>query len=360
MSSWIFANLSKNWGGGERWTLTTAIALRDLGHSVQIITYPQSALAQRAKRANIPYCSFKAHSLSIFNPKTVFCAWRLLRQNTHDAIVLNASHELKFFGLIAKWANVPHILFRRGISQPLRDHFLNHWFLAHVTNGLLLNSYATKRAMESVFASEMAHLPSSVIHNGIDVSQWVRRKSVSSQKIVGVVGRLTEEKGMDRALRVFAQVWEQQRDATLWILGEGKERKALERLASDLEITDHVRFLGFREDVQSVMEDFDVLLFPSYWEGFGFVLLEAMSLAVPPVAFNIEAAQEIIKEGTGILVPDNDLKACARAIVNLLEDGDARKRMGKEAEAHVKACFSLRQGMEQLVSFIEPKLPSEE
>ncbi len=352
MPHWILANLSKSWGGGEKWTLTTAQALQQAGHQVHVIVYPGSDLAIQIAQAKLPCLPIKARAYSLFNPLKALKLFRFFQSDSFDAIILNSSHELKFVGLIAKLASIPRIIFRRGIPQPLQSHVINHWYFRHIVSGVIVNSTATLLAMRSVFLDELENLPVQVIYNGLDLQLWKLSHARQTSNIIGVVGRLSYEKGIDRALHVFAQVHKQLPETQLWIVGQGQEQENLKKLAADLGIMECLRFIGFTDNVQEYMQKFDVLLFTSRWEGFGYVLLEAMSLEVPPVAFEIGAAKEIIAKGTGVLVPDGQITTCAGEIVNLLQDQLFREQMGKKARAHVEKKFSLSGVVKQLEALL--------
>lgn len=352
MSRWILANLSKNWGGGEKWMFTTAKALQAVGHSVHLIVYPKSQLAKQAEQAHLPCFSIKARSYSLFNPFKAGQVFQFFRHYQPDLLILNSSPELKFLGIIAKISQIPHIIFRRGIPQAPKKHVLNRWYFKHVLQGVIVNSQATQTAMEKHFFNEMSQLRVQVIYNGIDLEQWKHEKVQHSTKIIGVVGRLSYEKGIDRALEVFSKVKTQIPESQLKIIGEGQEEFRLKQFAKELGLLPHIHFVGFVENVIEQMKEFDVLLLPSRWEGFGYVLVEAMSLQVPPVAFDIGATREILTEETGVIVPDGNLDACAEAIVNLLQNNEVRWQMGKEARIRVENNFSLQRVVEQLEEWL--------
>src|SRR5690606_12170050 len=92
--------------------------------------------------------------------------------------------------------------------------------------------------------------------------------------VIGMVGRLIEQKGIEYGLRAFAAVAPDYPDARLLISGEGPLRNKLEALAASLGVKDRVQFLGWREDVLRIFAALDIFLMPSLWEGFGLVLLE--------------------------------------------------------------------------------------
>src|SRR5690606_14892666 len=127
----------------------------------------------------------------------------------------------------------------------------------------------------------------------------------------------------------------------LIIAGEGPLRPDLQTEAESLGLLDNIRFLGWCEDVPRLMGGLDMLLVPSLWEGFGLVILEAMSQCLPVVATSVSAIPEIVVPGeTGLLVPARDTHALAEAMVTLLADRSLRRHMGLLAEDRLETHFS--------------------
>lgn len=125
--------------------------------------------------------------------------------------------------------------------------------------------------------------------------------------LIGGVGRLAQSKGWDVLLRAFAAA--ALPDARLALIGEGRERARLERLAGP-----RVRLLGFRPDAKDYYQAFDLFVCPSRREPMGRVILEALDAGVPVVAAAAEGPQEILAEYPGDLVPIGDVAALAAAL----------------------------------------------
>lgn len=142
-------------------------------------------------------------------------------------------------------------------------------------------------------------------------------------RIVTFIGSLVKQKGVDILLEAFKEV----PDAKLVIVGDGKERSKLERLACDIE---DVHFLGYREDLGSVLEKTRVFVLPSRQEGFGLVLLEAMGEDVPVVATMVGGIVEIVEDGyNGILVEPENPEQLAEGIIQVLENRELRESLIK-------------------------------
>lgn len=153
-------------------------------------------------------------------------------------------------------------------------------------------------------------------------------------RILLCVSRLAEQKGVDVAVRALARVREIEPLAVLVVLGEGPERA---RLAAD-----GVFLPGRVGDVASWYRRAELLVHPARWEGFGLALLEAMLAAKPVVATRVSAAPEIVGDGeTGVLVPPDDARALAEAVLGLLADPVRAAAMGEAGLARAQSEFSV-------------------
>lgn len=155
------------------------------------------------------------------------------------------------------------------------------------------------------------------------------------EKTVFAAGRLNFVKRFDKLIRIFAAVHEKMPDWKLRIAGEGEERPALERLIKELGAQDYVTLCGAMDaaGVEHEMCTAGIYAMTSASEGFSFVVLEAQSCYLPPVAFDVRVGPPfLISDGTdGFLVPDNDDAAYTRRLEQLMCDDELRRAMGKAA-----------------------------
>ena len=144
--------------------------------------------------------------------------------------------------------------------------------------------------------------------------------------IVGM-GWLTRRKGFDLLLESFAKVVQAGHDANLLLLGEGEERTALEAQASSLGLHDRVFLPGYQPNPYPLLARAEAFVLSSRHEGLPTVILEAMSLGVPVVAFDCPfGPADILDTGCyGLLVPAEQPDAMADAISNLLASGELRE-----------------------------------
>jgi Glycosyltransferase len=139
------------------------------------------------------------------------------------------------------------------------------------------------------------------------------------EPVLAMVARMYREKGHREMLRIMRSVARVHPDARLLLAGDGPERRACEALARELGVREAVRFLGARRDVARVLAASDVLVVPSQSEGLGRAPIEANLVGLPVVAFATGGLREVIEHpDDGVLVPEGDLDAFARAVSGLL------------------------------------------
>jgi glycogen synthase len=196
-----------------------------------------------------------------------------------------------------------------------------------------------------------------VIYNGLEMPTLAPAPLPFDSPRLVCVGRLVKEKGLDCALRAFAELSPRLPRARLTMAGDGPLREALAQQAADLGIADRVDFTGWvaPERIPELMNSATVFLMPSRWrEAFGLVTLEAMQMARPVVATRVGGTPELVVDGeTGALVPRDDHAAMASATVALLEQPALAKRLGDAGRRRAATKFSFEasyQAFERLCS----------
>ena len=136
--------------------------------------------------------------------------------------------------------------------------------------------------------------------------------------MIGWVGRLTQDRGLDLALRILAVL----RDlpVTLAVVGDGPERAALERLASRLEVAERVHWCSSVPDAARLFAAFDMFLLSSRAEGTPMVLFEAMAARTPIVATAVGDVSDVLPRGTALVVPPDRPDTLAHAVRSVFDN----------------------------------------
>lgn len=192
-----------------------------------------------------------------------------------------------------------------------------------------------------------------VIRNGVDCDALEKAASVALKsgrtkstdepaEVVGFVGRLVPQKGVEYLLRSAPAILSEFPAARFVIVGDGPLKENLRLEAARLGISDHCAFLGAREDVPAILATFTILALPSLWESAPYAILEAMALGVPVVASNVGGVPEIIpSDDFGLLVPPEDPHRLASAVRSLLRDPRRRRHIADATRQRVRNEFRL-------------------
>ncbi len=187
-----------------------------------------------------------------------------------------------------------------------------------------------------------------VIDNGIDLSSFSQARATLAEKIdkgqrlvVGTVGRLVPQKGLEYFLRAAREVLLEFSEVTFVVFGAGPDREKLESMASELAIERNVLFAGHCTDMPGAYASMDIFVLASLNEGMPMVVLEALASRKPVVSTSVGAVPRlIIHEKTGLLIEPRDVQALKLAILRLLNDPSLRSQLGNAGEALVHRSHS--------------------
>jgi glycosyltransferase involved in cell wall biosynthesis len=278
--------------------------------------------------------------------RLVFRLARILRDERPEiamSLLFHANVLLVLARMFA-WFSGAKVILSEHISRIGYDHdWVGRWMIRILypfATRIVAVSKGVKEDLSNYFA--IAGRQIEVIYNPVDLERIAESARMESNgkpetgggPVVVAVGRMINiQKGFDVLLKAFRQV-RMNASSQLVFIGDGPDRAFLEEMASDLGVKEDVRFLGFQINPYKYMARSTVFAFPSIYEGFGCVLVEAMSLGLPVVSTDCpHGPSEIItQESCGLLVPVGDENALARALLHLLQDDGIREKMAVEAK----------------------------
>jgi glycosyltransferase involved in cell wall biosynthesis len=324
--------------------------------AVCVIENASSAIRAELQRADCRLYSLHL-SRRFYNPigliRIVHSVYRLCCRLKPDIVQTHALHANLLARPAAKWAGVRVIIatentlpdiernvLRRALVAPL--HSLNR-LLDRSTQRIVVVSECVRRRADpsgrsnkvhviappfrfDAFVSAPSHRPGSIARSGVPV--------------LGVVGRLSREKGHRFLIAAMPEILAQEPQAQLLVVGSGPLEPELLAQVEALDLTGHVQFLGHMQNVQDAFGRMDVLVVPSLSDAFPLVTLEGMMMRLPVVGSRTGGIAEIIVDGeTGLLVPPGDSAALAHACRYLLSHPEVGREMGRRGRERVLAEF---------------------
>jgi len=248
-----------------------------------------------------------------------------------------------------------------GFFYKGRINFLRN-ILWNYANKIIAVSNGVKRSLENAL-TRIEKKKLIVIKNAVDYEEVIKLSeeefsydSIPMDKpIVASVGRLVKDKGFDVLLNAVPLV---ESKCRIVLIGDGPERKRLERLCKELKITKNVVFLGSQSNPYKYLKKSSIFVLASLSEGLPTAVLEAMALKVPCVCADYLGGVNdiIIHEKNGYIVKKGDSINLARAIDILLNDEERRKKYQNVSFKKIKNEFSIQNYMKEYEKLFDEKI----
>lgn len=261
--------------------------------------------------------------------------------------------------IAAKLAGVPCVTHRHGYATYT-------WFDTLFAGLVAKNIYISKDIAQYHVAQGEKQAKAEIIHNGIAPADYARTFDIQkirhelgcslSQPLIGLVARLDWWKGHEFFIEAMAEVVQQYKHCKGLIIGgiaeldyhrSKKYLDTLHEMVQSLGLRDHMVFTGHRNDIPRLVSALEVVVHASSIpEPFGLTVIEGMAAGKPVVATAAGGVLDIIEDGkNGLLVPCQDAKAMARAIMLFLADYDKARQMGEAAQQRVAENFTMSKQM---------------
>ena len=237
----------------------------------------------------------------------------------------------KFVGLrrlIANWV-IPRAQAIRTVSQRLRRQLINEFGVEE-----------KRITVVPIF-----------VRNTNETNRNEFNELDSDRFIFLTVGRLVRVKNVGMQIRAMAEVVKKYKNVELWIVGAGAEERNLKFEIGNLGLSEHVKMLGWQDNLSKFYSQADAFLLTSNYEGWGLVVIEAAYWRLPVIMTDVGCAREVVKDGkSGIVIPVGDEEKLVMAMHKLIESQDLREKLGQGARA---AASSLPDKEETLKLYLE-------
>lgn len=322
-------------GGAETAFVDICIALHEAGEEVLVATRPNDLRVPKLRAAGI-----SVHTLPFGGSVDVFSRWKLTK------IIKNFEPDIVQCWMSRAPMKVPRwrdsmgikpysVVARMGGYYKMKYYKSADYFVGNTPD---IVRYLHD---EGVAQDHARHINN---YTNIEtVDQPVSRADLDTPEDAPVfiaLGRLHKVKAFDTLIEAVAQI----QGAYLWIAGEGEERQALEALARDLGCEDRIKLLGWRDDRVALFAAADICVFPSRFEPFGNVFIQAWAQRIPLVVTKSEGPRQFVKdESDGLMVDVDDVQGLKTAIERVLSDKKLASKLVENGFARYQEEFTKAQ-----------------
>ena len=260
----------------------------------------ESVFTQRLQAAGIRFIELSGSLRRVCSSYRMFR--KLLRETRYDVVHLNAFQVMSLnYVRLAAIEGVPVRIAHSHNTALRQSRTKEIKYIVHAVCKRLFSKYATEywacsaKAAQFMFPSDIVNSRSvQLIPNGIDIERF-QRSSAGREKIrlalgirpeqfvIGNVGRFCYQKNQSFLIDIFAEVQKRLPDSVMLLVGDGREKDNMERQSERLGLQDQIIFYGTTDQVERLFWAMDVFTFPSRFEGFGIVVLEAQAAGLPVV-----------------------------------------------------------------------------
>ena len=340
----LHIDTERTWRGGQQqaaWLLEGMLAR---GWPAAIVCPPGSILEDRGRARSWP-----VHAVAMRGELDIAAGRRiagLARAGKLSILHAHSSHALS----LGLWARLfdrgLRLVASRRVDFPIRRHFLSRLKYSTPSLDRIVCISAAVRAQllaDGIPAHKLVVIPSGVDTRrfaGVRPPPHLRRSLgvPSGHLVIGTVAALADHKDYPTLLRAARLVLDTEPDISFVAVGDGSLHGELTKLARELDLGKRFLFLGFREDIGSLLKVFDIFVLASKTEGLGTSVLDAQALGLPVAACRAGGIPEIVTDReTGLLVPPGEPPALAAALLELAHDPELRAKLGAQAKKAVQA-----------------------
>jgi len=303
--------------------------------------------------------------------KYLWCSIRFCKLLRHqvkeldiDIIHCNSFTAVLYSLLPAKLSKTPIIWHMHDILQARLSNKIFIRLAAHWTDKIICVSHATKKRLLEFGVDEKK---CEVIYNSADQLSSQQQKTQGefrkefgigdNARVVTMIGQIAQWKGQHVFIEAVSKLADRYTHIKYVIAGdilnqtEQLYKQHIHQMTDSLNLNDRIIFTGFRDDVQKIINDSDIIVHASVKpDPLPTVIIEAMSANKPAVATNVGGVPELVVDNeTGFLVPPADSEQLAQAISKLLDDPEMANKFGINAETVIKKRFNIKDNLAKLL-----------
>lgn len=350
-------------GGAEKKLLYILRKLDRAVFSQHVIYSIPGALKEEVKREGVPLK--KVYPMSLLNPISLISIWRLykyIRKHKIDIVHCHLDVAYIMGTAAAAMARVPVIFSFQNIADEKVLSYYRIFRRIEMTLSPLADMFLVESddVMKVLLSWGLRREKIEIIPNGVEIpaneepsaesGEVIKRKlGIEGSVVIGNMARLVDFKNHRLLLDSACKVIGLEPNVKVLIIGDGPLREELERRTEQLGITRNVLFLGTVLDFEPYLQALDLFVLTSLTESTPLALLHALACGLPVVSTAVGDIPSIIRDGVdGILVPSDDVTALTKAMIQLINDQEQRKRIGHAGRQTAEQRFSVEAMMSKI------------
>lgn len=339
-------------GGAETAFVDTCIAMHQAGWPIEVVTRKNDLRIKNLQKAGV-----RVHILP-FGGKVDFytriALLSIIKKFKPDIVQTwmsrGTSKTPKWHSLLKKLGISRYkVVARLGNYYGLKYYKSAEYFIAITPD---IKTYLEKKGIPPNHVkhiNNLAETPAGKTKDRASIRESL--KTPPDACVLVALGRLHEAKAFDTLITAIEKLPD---EVHLWIAGEGPERNILEKLIIDLGVEDRVTLLGWRDDRADLFAAADICVFPSRFEPFGTVFVQAWAHKIPLITTAADGPRQFVRnDEDGLIVPIDDAEALAKAILRLKDDQDLQKLFINKGFERYKNEFSTQTTLKSYMDFYQ-------
>lgn len=325
-------------GGAETMCENLTYALKAAGHDVTVVSLynEHTPISERMERAGVKilYLDKKLGLDVSMVPKL----YRIMKQekpdvvHTHLDVIKYAVAAAKLAG-VKKCVHTVHSVAYKEAEGRIQKTINNIYYKLGWSIPVALSA-EVQETIATFYGISLKQIP--IVRNGVDLSKCLQKTDYRIHHPVRIVhvGRFDIPKNHAGLLRAFQKLLEVQPDCVLTLVGDGDLCPPMKKLAVELNIQEKVHFCGMQTNVHPYLQEADIFVLPSIYEGNPMTIIEAMGTGLPIVASRVGGIPDMVEHGLTALLVDCEEQAVCDACEKLITDETMRQYLGQNARRH--------------------------
>ncbi|WP_321797771.1 glycosyltransferase [Caballeronia sp. J97] len=346
----LHSESSKGWGGQEVRTLKEMVALREEGHTVELICPSDARLGQRC--AELGFAVHHARMRGGGDMRSMLRVKTLLRRRAFDVLNTHSGHDSLVAGTAGRLAGTPLIVRTRHLALPISSLATYTWIphrviaVSHYVRRYLISAGVAEKRVQTIYDGIVK--PQAVAHSTLRAELGLEQDAF----IACMVAIMRDKKGHEDLIAAVRPLVETHPRLHIVMAGDGPCFDRIKAIVDSLGLSGRIHLLGFRSDIPNIFRGSDLFVLPTHQEALGQAFIEAMAAGLPVIGTHVDGVPEIIQDNVnGLLVPPHDPVALRAAIVRMIDDPALRQRLKDESLRITERGFTVGDMAHETASF---------